>query len=215
MSDSTPWFPSDGRAEAKRHAPATLRNRDAIADVLATLLPEQGAALEIASGSGEHIVHFAQRFASIRWQPSDVEPEACRSVAAWAEEAGLPNIAAPLLLDAGEAAPALPPQDAVLCINMVHIAPWAAAIGLFDIAANVLRRDGFLYLYGPYLRADAPTAPSNIAFDENLRSRDPRWGLRSVEAMDHLARAHALEQTATIEMPANNLSLVYRFTGRD
>lgn len=208
MRDSTPWFLSEGGSEMRKHAPATLRNSAAIVDVLRAILPPSGLVLEIASGSGEHVVAFARAFPALDWQPSDAEPAALESIAAWSE--GLANVAPPLALDA--AAPDWPIEraDAVLCINMIHISPWAATAGLFAGAARLLPTGAPLYLYGPYTRADAPTAPSNEAFDASLRARDPRWGLRDLDAVIALGASHGFAFEQLVEMPANNLSLIFR-----
>ncbi|MCH4891649.1 DUF938 domain-containing protein [Sphingomonas sp. SFZ2018-12] len=208
MADSLPWIVAEAGTEARKHAPATLRNREPIADALADLLPASGTVLEIASGSGEHVAYLAGRYPALRWQPSDPDPAALASIAAWCE--GLKNVAVPLELDA--AAPVWPTAaaDAIFCANMVHIAPWEAALGLIAGAGRLLAPGAPLILYGPFTRADVPTAPSNLAFDESLRSRDPRWGLRAVEAMDAVADQHGLARERLIEMPANNLMLVWR-----
>lgn len=194
----------------KRHAPAAARNREPIAAVLTEELPASGLVLEVASGTGEHAVHFARTFPALAWQPSDPDAEARASIAAWLEEAELPNLRTPLALDA--AAPEWPIDraDAVLCINMVHISPIAAAEGLLAGAARLLERDAPLILYGPFLEADVDTAPSNLAFDASLRARDARWGLRSVEWLDELAASNGFRRTRRVAMPANNLVLVYR-----
>ncbi len=152
-----PWMPSDGGEGDKRHAPATLRNRDAIAAVLGDWLPASGTVLEVASGSGEHAVHFAAAFPKLDWQPSDPDPSALASIAAWSAEAGLPNIAAPLHLDASAPDWPLGHADALLCINMVHISPWAATLGLFAGAARLLGPGAPLILYGPACAAAIPT----------------------------------------------------------
>lgn len=204
------WVPGEADAVAgKRHAPATLRNRDAIVAVLKKALPSSGLVLEVASGSGEHAVHFAAAFPALEWQPSDPDPAALASIAAWRDEAGHVNLLPPLALDA--AAPDWPIEraDAVLCINMAHISPWEATLGLLDGAGAVLPAGGLLYLYGPYLREGLDTAPSNLAFDDSLRSRDQRWGLRSVEDMVAAANAHGFAFDTLVEMPANNLSLLF------
>ena len=213
MTEGRPWFARDAERQdrdARLHAPATSRNRNAIATVLAGELPPAGLVLEIASGSGEHVLHFARLFPAIDWQPSDPDPAARASIGAWAEEAGLPNISPPLALDA--AAPAWPVQraDAVLCINMVHISPWEATLGLFAGAARLLHQGAPLILYGPFLWQEVETAPGNLAFDAQLRARDPRYGLRAVEQLDEVAASHGLTRTALHPMPANNLTLVYR-----
>ena len=205
MADPTPWIAAEAEGERK-HAPATLRNRMVIADVLRETLPSAGTVLEIASGSGEHAAYFAGEFPALDWQPSDPEGAALISIAAWCD--GIGNVLPPLDLDA--AAPVWPISraDAVVCINMVHISPWDATLGLMAGAARVLDVGAPLILYGPFLRDDVPTAPSNLTFDESLRARDPAWGIRSLEAVVGAATAFALART--IEMPANNLMLVLR-----
>ena len=194
----------------KRHAPAAGRNREPIAAVLTEELPPAGLVLEVASGTGEHAVHFARTFPDLQWQPSDPEPDARVSIASWREEAGLPNLLPPLELDA--AAPDWPISraDAVLCINMVHISPGAAAEGLLAGAARSLDPGAPLILYGPYFDSETETAPSNLAFDLDLRARNPEWGLRSVDWLDGLAERAGFRRTRRVAMPANNLTLVYR-----
>lgn len=196
----------------KRHAPATERNREPIAEVLARELPPAGRVLEIASGTGEHAVFFAPRFPTLAWQPTDPDSEALASIAAYRADYEGDNLAAPLLLDA--AAPASWPvseADAILCINMVHISPWAATEGLLEGAAQLLVGKGApLVLYGPYLEQGVETAPSNLDFDASLKLRDPRWGLRDAEQVDALAASHGLTRTARYALPANNIMLVYR-----
>ncbi|HEX7821827.1 MAG TPA: DUF938 domain-containing protein [Sphingobium sp.] len=206
-----PWTPGGAGGETdKRHAPATLRNRDAIVDVLRTVLPERGLVLEIASGSGEHVVHFARSFPALDWQPSDPDPAAIASIAAWSGEAGLANVRPPMRIDAASGGWPVTDADAVLCINMVHISPWAATIGLFRGGVDVLQPGAPLILYGPYFRDAVETAPSNLAFDIDLRSRNPEWGLRHLEEVDHEATAQGFEPTGLVEMPANNIMRVYR-----
>ncbi len=195
----------------KREAPAAARNRAPIADVLAAELPDKGLVLEVASGTGEHVIHFARRFAQLTWQPSDPDPEARASIAAWIADAGLGNIAAPLELDASSA-DEWPVQavDAIVCINMVHISPIAASEGLVAAAGRLLPAGGPLVLYGPWLEDGVETAESNRAFDASLKSRNPQWGLRNAAWMDRLAASHGLRRTNRVEMPANNIMLVYR-----
>ena len=199
--------PADG---ARRSAPAALRNRDPIAEVLGEWLPESGLVLEIASGTGEHALHFAERFPQLDWQPSDIHGDAISSIAAWRDAAGLPNVRPPVELDAASADWPIDRADAVLSINMVHISPWASALGLIAGAARVLPSEGPLILYGPWLMADTPTAPSNLEFDASLRARDPEWGLRSVELFAAAAADQALRLEQTRAMPANNLMLLFR-----
>ncbi|MGV3729216.1 MAG: DUF938 domain-containing protein [Sphingopyxis sp.] len=207
-----PWMPGDGDAADKRHAPATLRNRDVIAAVLADWLPASGTVLEVASGSGEHAVHFAAAFPHLDWQPSDPDPAGLASIAAWRAEAGLANLAPPLSLDA--AAPDWPIDraDAILCINMVHISPWETTLGLFAGAARLLAPGGPLILYGPYVEPDVPTADSNLDFDANLRARDRAWGLRDTQAVKGAAAAAGFAFAERRAMPANNLMLLFRRT---
>jgi hypothetical protein len=197
-------------AGPRRSAPAVLRNREYIAAVLSEWLPELGLVLEVASGTGEHVMFFAGRFPTLEWQPSDAHPDALASIGSWRDASGLPNLRPPLELDAS--APQWPVEraDALLNINMVHISPQAAALGLLDGAARVLTTGGPLILYGPWLQDDIPIASSNLAFDRDLRSRNPEWGIRRVEdfAADANKRGFRLEQTRL--MPANNLMLLLR-----
>ena len=208
--DSTPWIVAEAGAEAKKIAPAAARNRDAIMAVLRDVLPASGAVLEVASGSGEHIVHFALEFPALDWQPSDPEASALASIAAWSDEAGLPNIAPPIRIDAMAADWALARADAILCINMIHIAPWAATLGLMAGAGRLLSDGARLYLYGPFRERGVTLAQGNADFDASLKGRDPEWGLRWVHDVAEVASAHGLALTERHEMPANNLSLVFR-----
>jgi hypothetical protein len=197
-------------AGGRRSAPAALRNREPIAEVLQEWLPKSGLVLEIASGSGEHAVYFAERFPNLEWQPSDVHPDALGSIAAWREDAKLSNVREPLVIDA--AAPDWPIRnaDAVLSINMVHISPWASALGLLNGAAQLLSPGSPLIMYGPWLKHGMPTAASNLEFDADLRRRDPEWGLRNVEVFAGAAGDRGLSLEATRVMPANNLMLLFR-----
>ena len=206
MADPTPWNVAQDKGDVRKHAPATLRNREAIAAVLVEELTVKGLVLEIASGSGEHVAHFARELPGHSWQPSDPDAGGRASIAAWCE--GLANVLPPLDLDAASADWPIERADGVLCINMVHISPWEATLGLVAGAARILPRGTPLILYGPFLQADIPLAPSNAAFDESLRSRDPRWGLRSVETVRDAALGFALDRV--VQMPANNLTLVFR-----
>ena len=197
----------------KQHAPAALRNREPIAKVLAMELPDSGVVLEVASGSGEHVMHFAEQLSKLTWQPSDPDESAIASIDAYRSEAGAANVLPPILLDAS--APDWPVQraDAIVCINMVHISHWSATEGLFAAAASLLDPGQALILYGPYVEPEVATAPSNIAFDQSLKDRNPAWGLRERTAVDALAVGHGFSRTARYEMPANNLILVYRKRG--
>ena len=195
---------------SRRSAPAALRNREPIADVLRDWLPPTGLVLEIASGSGEHAIYFAERFPELEWQPSDVHPDALASIAAWREEAGLANVRAPLIIDAASQDWPIDRADALLSINMVHISPWDSALGLLDGAARLLKTGSPLIMYGPWLKDDIPTAESNLAFDADLKSRDPSWGLRRVEEFAAAAEERGLALELTRAMPANNLMLLLR-----
>jgi hypothetical protein len=208
MTEPQPFVFEDS-GEAKRYAPATERNRDAIIAVLRDVLPAKGIILEIASGTGEHIVAFAQAFPALMWQPSDPDPAAIASVAAWSAEAGAPNLLAPITLDASAPEWPIAKVDAILCINMIHISPWGATQGLMAGAAARLAPGAPLYLYGPFIRDGIETAPGNIAFDASLRERNPNWGLRSVSEVSAEAARGGLTLRSLVEMPANNLSLVF------
>ena len=196
----------------RRSAPAALRNREPIAAVLREWLPQGGLVLEVASGTGEHAAFFAELFPQLEWQPSDVHPDALASIAAWRAEAGLPNLREPIVIDAGEPDWPIEAADAVLSINMVHISPWASALGLIDGASRLLGPGAPLILYGPWLKADVPTAPSNAAVDAYLRRRDPEWGLREVEDFAQAAAARGFELAEVRPMPANNMMLLLRQT---
>ncbi|BDV36225.1 hypothetical protein SS37A_37550 (plasmid) [Methylocystis iwaonis] len=189
---------------------AAARNRGPILDVLRAVLPKQGLVLEIASGSGEHVVHFAANLKNLTFTPSDPSPKACASVAAWIACSGAQNVRAPLALDAASAPWPIERADAVICINMVHISPWAATVGLFDNAGAILPAGAPLYLYGPYKRDGAHTAPSNAEFDAGLRAQNPSWGVRDLETVADLGRQAGFERPDIVEMPANNLSLIFR-----
>jgi hypothetical protein len=196
-------------AGARRSAPAALRNREPIADVLGAWLPSSGLVLEVASGTGEHAVHFAERFPALEWQPSDRDEAALSSITAWRAEAALPNLRTPIELDAAATDWPIQSADGVMSINMVHISPWESALGLIAGAAHILSAGAPLILYGPWLAGDVQTAPSNLAFDADLKRRDSRWGLRRVE--DFAAAAEASFEFADgRSMPANNMMLLFR-----
>jgi len=196
--------------DPRRFAPATARNRDPILEVLRGVLPPGGLVLEIASGSGEHAVHFAAALPGLTFQPSDPDAAARASIDAWVAETGLAGIRPALALDAG--APGWPVEraDAVLCINMIHISPWSATEGLLRGAAAILPAGAPLVLYGPYRRGGAHTAPSNAAFDADLRARNPEWGVRDLEEVAGLAAREGFGPPAVTAMPANNLVVVFR-----
>lgn len=194
----------------KKYAPATERNREPIAAVLLEELPASGTVLEIASGTGEHALHFAPLLPGLLWQPSDYDEEALASIAAWREEAGLANILPPLRLDASSSEWPIARADAIFCSNMIHISPPAVTEGLLAGAGQLLGGDAPLILYGPFIEGDVVTAQSNLAFDQSLKSRDPSWGLRELVWVDQLAEASGLKRARRVAMPANNLIVVYR-----
>jgi len=192
------------------HAAATDRNRGPILDVLRDVLPSSGLVLEIASGTGEHAAFFAPLFPALRWQPSDASAAHLDSIRAWSAASGAANIAPPLLLDVEREPWPIAHADAILNINMIHIAPWSAAEALFRGAARTLPAGGLLYLYGPFKRGGVHTADSNQRFDERLRGEDPRWGVRDLDDVTTLAASVGFAAPTIIPMPANNQSLVFR-----
>ena len=191
-------------------SPSVTRNRDPILTVLRRLLPQSATVLEIASGTGEHAVYFAAALPHLQWQPTDYEEQALNSIAAHRAASGLANLLAPLMLDA--AAPEWPVKqvDAVVAINMLQVSPWQVVQGLMAGAGRVISPGGILYLYGPFKENGAHTAPGNEAFDQNLRLRNPEWGVRDIEEVADLARTYGLDLVEQVLMPANNLSLVFR-----
>ncbi len=197
--------------DARQYAPSAARNREPIWSVLQPQLPERGLVLEVASGSGEHTVHFARACGpQLVFQPSDPDAQARASIDAWGAAAGLPNVRPALALDAASDVWPIARADVVVCINMIHISPWAAAVGLIRGAARVLPPGGLLFLYGPYRREGRHTAPSNEAFDADLRRRNPEWGVRDVEAVAALTASAGFGAPVIAEMPANNLSVLFR-----
>ena len=208
MSGPQP-FVFEAGVEVKRYAPATERNRDVIAETLLNVLPAQGLVLEIASGTGEHAVHFAQLFPGITWQPSDPDPIAIASINAWREDCAVPNVRSAMLLDASADWP-IAHADAIVCINMAHISPWAATVGLLRNAARQLPQSAPLFIYGPFRQRDVPLAEGNATFDAALRQQNPEWGLRYVEDIAKEARDVGLMLYQIIPMPSNNLSLTFR-----
>ncbi len=193
-----------------KHAPATQRNREPIREVLEQELSGSGTLLEIAAGTGEHAVYLSRTLQGWQWQPTDPDPEAIASIAAWREAEGAPNLKSPIQLDAAAERWPVTKADAILCVNMTHISPPAATRGLFAASGRLLGEGAPLLIYGPFLEAGVQTAASNLGFDASLKARDPAWGLREVSWLDELAAANGLERTARHAMPANNLILVYR-----
>lgn len=199
--------------DPKRHAPATLRNRDPILAVLERVLPQEGLILETNSGSGEHAAYMAPRLAPRTWQPSEFDDSACASIAAHTTDSAADNIRPSVKLDVTWTTWPVDEAAAILSMNMIHIAPWEACLGLLDGAARILTGDdAILYLYGPFKRNGRHTAPSNDAFDRSLRAQDPRWGVRDLDAVASEAEARGLALVETIDMPSNNCSVIFSRT---
>jgi len=201
---------SSGGSPPLSTSPAAERNKQPIADVLARVLPPAGLVLEIASGTGQHAEHFARAFPSLTWQPSEPDAEALAPLTERVRRAALPNLRAPLELDVHEPPLLRSTVAAVICINMIHIAPWWACAALLLHAERWLAPGAPLVLYGPFKRGGKHTAPSNAAFDAQLRARDPEWGVRDLDDVVALARRHSLELAEVVAMPANNFSVVLR-----
>ena len=210
MTDERRFYEGPTAGDARRSAPAAQRNREPIAEVLSEWLPDSGLVLEVASGTGEHAVWFAKRFPGLEWQPSDAHPDALASIAAWQQDAGLPNVLRPVVIDASNPADwPIERADAVLNINMAHISPWPASLGLIAGASRMLPSGAPLILYGPWLKDDIETVPSNLAFNADLKARDPEWGLRRVEDFAEAAEVEGFQLVETRGMPANNLMLLF------
>lgn len=200
------------RDECERRwtAPAAERNRGPILAVLQRVLPPTGLVLEIGSGSGQHAVHFAAALPRLAWQPSDPDPACRESIRAWIVHMNARNVRDPIALDVRNQPWPIAHADAVVSINMIHIAPWPATGALFAGASEVLPESGVLFLYGPFQRGGRHTAPSNAAFDASLRAQNPEWGVRDLDVVAVRARETGFELVETVDMPANNLSVVWR-----
>lgn len=190
-------------------SPSTHRNRDPILDVLKRVLPTRGLVLEIASGTGQHAAYFAAALPHLLWQPSDMVPKHLQSIAAWRAQGNLPNLLVPVAIDVEQWPWPIEHADAVVNINMIHIAPWSACAALMRGAAAVLGPGSPLFLYGPFKRGGAHTAPSNEAFDERLRAEDPAWGVRDLDEVAQLAAEQGFTLSEIVAMPANNLSIIF------
>jgi SAM-dependent methyltransferase len=199
-------------SDTRIFAPSTARNREPILDVLRNVLPAKGLVLEIASGAGEHVTFFAANFPHLTFCPSDPSAEARQSISAWIAASGVANVHAPLALDVQEIPWPIDGADAIICINMTHISPWSATEALFEGAGRTLPAGAPLYLYGPYRRGGAHTAPSNAEFDASLRARNAAWGLRDSEDVAACAREKGFGEPQIVDMPANNLSVIFRRT---
>lgn len=195
--------------DPRRHSPAAERNAAPILAQLRRILPDQGLVLEVAAGTGQHAVGFAAALPQLQWQPTDPSLTSIASINAWRSEAGCANLLAPLSLDTRGTWP-VSSASAIVCINMVHIAPWNATTALFSGAARVLEPGGPLVIYGPFQVDGQHTSAGNVAFDRSLRQQDPNWGIRDVRDLDAVAAQVGLESQARVEMPANNRLLVYR-----
>ena len=204
------WNIGERLADGRRVAPAAERNKGPILEVLQRILPPRGLVLEIGSGTGQHIVHFAKALSQLSWQPSDPDADNRRSIALWSRLEELGNVKPPLALDARERPWPIGAADAIVCINVVHVSPWAATLALFEGAREVLPPGGVLFLYGPYRRGGRHTAPSNEKFDADLRAHDPEWGLRDIDELADVAARNGFALAEIVDMPANNFSLVFR-----
>jgi SAM-dependent methyltransferase len=197
-------------SDRRIYFPHVARNREPILEILQRVLPRQGLVLEIASGGGEHAAYFASNLPGLRWQPTDANSEMFESIAAHRAAIDVANLLLPLHLDVTSEQWPVERADAMVCCNMIHIAPWVATEGLIAGAGRTLSRDGFLYLYGPYKIDGRHTAPSNQDFDARLRGQNPLWGVRDLTEVSRLAERHGLALSETVPMPANNLSVIFR-----
>ena len=202
--------PADELPDGRLVVASADRNRGPILKVLERVLPKTGLVLEVASGTGQHVIHFAQALKGLSWQPTDTDAACRRSISAWLATAELANVRRPLDLDVRELPWRVPALDAIVCLNLIHIAPWSVATALFAGAGLALRETGLLYLYGPYSVQGKHTAPSNAAFDSALRAENPEWGLRDLKDVESLAKDQGFDLAETIEMPANNFSVLFR-----
>ena len=202
--------PADELPDGRLVVASADRNRGPILTVLERVLPKTGLVLEVASGTGQHVIHFAQALKGLSWQPTDMDAACRRSISAWLATAELANVRRPLDLDVRALPWRVPTLDAIVCLNLIHIAPWSVATALFAGAGLALRETGLLYLYGPYSVQGRHTAPSNAAFDSALRAENPEWGLRDLKEVESLAKDQGFDLAETIEMPANNFSVLFR-----
>jgi SAM-dependent methyltransferase len=195
---------------SKEIAPSAERNKGPILEVLRRALPSRGTVLEIGSGTGQHVAHFAQAFPALAFQPSEMDVSRHPSILAWVRDEGLDNVKPPIAFDVAVLPWPVRVADAVICINVIHISPWEATLALMKGSAGLLPSGGVLVTYGPYRRGGAHTAPSNVAFDADLKSRDPRWGVRDMEKVAEAAARESLVLEQIAPMPADNFTLVFR-----
>ena len=200
------------RADGKWFISAAERNKGPILDVLARVLPTRGVVLELASGTGQHVIHFAKALSGLTWQPSDPDPELRESIAVRVGEELLANVNPPIALDVTRPPWPLQTADAVVCINLIHVAPWSATLALLEGAKALLPAQHILFLYGPYRRFGQHTSKSNEQFDSDLRAHNSEWGLRDLEAVSETAAFSGFVLAEIVEMPANNFSLVFKRT---
>lgn len=205
------WRIGDNLDDGRRFAASAERNKDPILAVLRRVLPGKGLILEIGSGTGQHVAHFAKALPQLTWQPSDLDADLRQSVARWIEHEGLSSVLAPVAFDVQATPWPVEHAAAIVAINVIHVSPWTAALALIEGAARILPQGGVLFLYGPYRRDGRHTAPSNERFDAELRAFDPQWGVRDVEELAEAAGRAGFALAEIVEMPANNLSLVFRF----
>jgi len=198
------------QADGKWFTSSAERNKDPILDILARVLPRQGVVLEVASGTGQHVLHFAKALPGLAWQPSDPDPELRESIALRVKEQQLANVNRPIELDVSKLPWPLQTADAVVCINMIHVAPWSATLALLEGTKALLAPQHVLFLYGPYRRFGQHTSKSNERFDSDLRAHDPEWGLRDLEAVSEAAASSGFALAEVVEMPANNFSLIFK-----
>jgi hypothetical protein len=203
-----PWPIGEDRGGGKRVAQSADRNKAPILEVLRRVLPASGLVLEIASGTGQHVTWFARALPALEWQPSDMDPELRRSVECWLHDEGLPNVRAPIALDVHDHPWPVAHADAIVCINMIHVAPWETTPALFEGARRI--GASLVFLYGPFRRFGGHTSPSNEQFDASLKANDPTWGVRDLEAVEQVAAANGFELSEVVPMPANNFSVVFR-----
>jgi SAM-dependent methyltransferase len=206
------WKIGERLPDGRWVAPAAERNKGPILEVLQRVLPPRGLVLEIGSGTGQHVVHFAKALSQLSWQPSDPDTENRQSIALWSRVEELGNVEPPLALDVRLRPWPIDAADAIVCINVVHVSPWAATLALFDGVGEVLPSQGVLFLYGPYRRGGRHTAPSNEKFDADLRAHNPEWGLRDIDELAEVADRVGFALAEVVDMPANNFSLVFRKT---
>ena len=206
------WKIGERLTDGRWVAPAAERNKGPILEVLQRVLPPRGLVLEIGSGTGQHVVHFAKALSQLSWQPSDPDAENRQSIALWSRVEELGNVRAPLALDVRERPWPIDAADAIVCINVVHVSPWAATLALFDGVREVLPSEGVLFLYGPYRRGGRHTAPSNEKFDADLRAHNPEWSLRDIDELAEVADRVGFALAEIVDMPSNNFSLVFRKT---